>query len=81
MNNYILFIYLQEDEYLPPPLHIFARGRILNMEHKSASVRAIHTNKTEVIVIVPVKKDTFQSHLVRIVLVYGPEWSEKNTSI
>ena len=46
------------------------------MEHKSASDRAIHTNKTEVIVIVPVKKDTFQSHLVSIVLVYGPEWSK-----
>ena len=51
------------------------------MEHKSASDRAIHTIKTEVIVIVPVKKDTFQSHLASIVLVYGPEWSEKNTSI
>ena len=49
------------------------------MEHKSASDRAIHTNKTEVIVIVAVKKDTFKSHLVSIVLVYGPKWSEKKT--
>ena len=54
---------ISDPQYLPPPLHRFARGWILNMAHKSAPDRAIQTSKTGVIVIVSVKKDTFQSHV------------------